>query len=137
MWSCNGLDGEDLRQWFRDKLDGLINLKAGLRSDGAPARWRGRAADDRRFRRFVCRCRRCEHDRAYHHDNTSLRPRVSASCTHCNGLHVEWGGRKWESDYYGRALRDQQALGTPRRSVRRFETEDVRRRFADRERGDD
>lgn len=72
------------------------------------------------------------HERAHHHGNTAIRARVNACCTRCDGLHAEWGGRKWEGDWVRAAHRDQWALRN-RRNVRRFETEVVRDRFAERE----
>ena len=105
------LDHEQLRQWFRDKLDGLINLKAGLRSDGAPAK-------------RACACLHCmgRCDCAL----KKIPERGGRVCGY--GCCAPWGGRRWETDWEASARRDSRAA-RDRVAVRRFETDVVRKRL--------
>lgn len=121
-WSSNGLDGAGLRQWFRDKLDGMINLKAGLRSDGAPRR-----------DRLSCRCRGCLHEHRHLMErglDEYLRY-ASIRCWNCPRGHEDWGGRKWSDDYERGLVQDQWDL-RGRSRVRQLRTPELRARFAHR-----
>lgn len=122
-WGDDGKSADQLRAWFRDKLDGMINLKAGLRSDGAPARDRQR-----------CFCRGCVH--AHMHDldrpAMALDRTIIVRCPSCPRDHIEYGGRKRESEYESGAHRDQWRLRDKRERriiIHQFETAEVRERF--------
>jgi hypothetical protein len=110
------LDADGLRAWFRDKIDGMINLKAGLRSDGAPKRV------------GHCRCKACLHQHGHDLKRGGL---VNVRCPSCPVPHRDYG-RKWEYDYQASAWRDSRRARervTRRVVVQQFETEDARRRL--------
>jgi len=115
-WCGASLDRDGLRHWFRDKIDGMINLKAGLRSDGAR-------------KREKCRCRACLHQ----HGHDLERGRLAiVRCYHCPSREHLPYGRKWENDYQIGAWRDSRRARervTQRIAVRQFETEDARKRL--------
>ena len=109
------LDQEGLRQWFRDKLDGLINIKAGLRSDGAP-------------RKRACACMHClgRCDCGI----KKIEARGGYVCGY--GCRAPWGGRRWETDWEASAWRDLRKARDrvlSRVTVRSFETDVARRRL--------
>lgn len=102
------------REWFRNKIDGLINIKAGLRADGAKLRDRG-----------VCKCRACVHRRNAHGD------REYEYCTTCPSPHWAYG-RRWEYPFQAGMVRDARRIHDRllhRVIVRQFETDIAHRRF--------
>lgn len=120
-WTSDGLDGAQLRQWFRDKLDGVINLKAGLRSDGASRRSKLR-----------CRCMGCRHEHMMERGVHEALRYAAIRCHACPPDHAEWGGRRWGDIYQVDLHRDQWRLRDLRERrvrVRRFATDLVRARF--------
>lgn len=110
------LDHKGLRQWFCDKLDGMINLKAGLRSDGAPRKTR-------------CACKHC-----LGRCDCALRKIFARGGLVCGyGCRAPWGGRRWENDWQASAWRDSRRARDrvlARARIRQFETEVARARLA-------
>lgn len=110
------LDHEALRQWFRDKIDGLINLKAGLREDGAPRKQR-------------CACAHC-----LGRCTCSIRKIAARGGYVCGyGCREPWGGRRWSGEWQMSAWRDAWRVRDKRESrvaIHSFETDMARARLA-------
>jgi len=113
-WGDSALDAESLRQWFRAKLDGMINVKAGLRSDGAA-------------RKSRCNCNACTG-----RCDCGIARKIIDGRERCGyGCHRPYG-EKWEQDYENRAYRDSRAARdrvARRIRVYQFETKEARRRL--------
>lgn len=106
---------EDLCEWFRGKLDEAMNLKAGLRADGAP-------------RKARCHCKHCEG-----RCDCALRRVIIDGRGRCGyGCRAPWG-RKWEREWQIGAERDQRAIADKherRYAIYQFNTPELRGRFA-------
>jgi hypothetical protein len=118
-WNTPILNAEGWREEFRAALDKRINVKAGLRSDGAP-------------KRSKCRCMHCtaKCDCACRKFVGTPAP-IVGDCGY--GCRFPWGGRKWDSDYEGNLIRDRRAIEdrvTRRISLYQINTPELRQRFA-------
>jgi hypothetical protein len=114
-WAGRAMDEAELRQWFRDRLDQRINLKAGLRSDGAPLKTQ-------------CACKHC----MGRCDCSRSRLRLRGGWVCGGGCRFPWGGRHWDEDWQGSARRDSRRLRdrfTSRIAIHSFDTELARKRF--------
>lgn len=134
-WGGDGLDEAGLRVWFQRKIDESINLKGGLRSDGAA-------------RKARCSCWCCRDLRVLRKLYYGLHGKVEHCChgggsrgngrpsalVHEVGTHCyAWGGRKWDWTYQVGFRRDQSAIRDKiARRVRLYylETPECRERFA-------
>ncbi len=118
-WTNRTLDANGWREEFRTAHDKRINVKAGLRSDGAP-------------KRSKCRCMHCtaKCDCACRKFVGTPGP-IVGDCGY--GCRFPWGGRKWDSGYEADLARDRHAITqrvTSRMSLYQLNTPELRQRFA-------
>lgn len=101
-----------LQEWFRQQLDEAINLKAGLRADGAP-------------RKRQCACKHCVG--RCDCNIRKLSARGSFVCGY--GCREPWGGRRWDPDWQRALSQDARAIQDKierRVAIHNFRTDIVR-----------